>query len=84
MTNAEAVLFQTMAGVGLVGGVVQRGRFRRAGRAEQLAREHEKWEANAAFMRSLDLDPVTVLGPPPSPELGESLPARAGSGLVVR
>lgn len=40
-----------------------RSRFNHRSRLE---REVATWEANADFMRSLDLDPLSVLGAPPA------------------
>lgn len=43
----------------------ERFKDRRAGRA-RLERDLRNWEANAAFMRELGLDPLTTLGAPPT------------------
>lgn len=46
-----------------------RDRFRGIGRLE---RDVRTWEENAAFIRSMGLDPLTTLGAPPAPPVADS------------
>lgn len=63
----------------LVGAVAantwERVRDRRDGRS-RLERAVQRWETDAAFMRSMGLDPLATLGAPPAPPV----PAPTASG----
>lgn len=72
LTNADAVVWNSVAMVGLGAAGVRRLRDVATGRSA-LDRRREAYARNAAFVRSLDLDPAEVLGPPPA----DAVPAPA-------
>jgi len=41
----------------------------RVRRRPRIERELETWKTNAAFMRSMGLDPLATLGAPPAPDM---------------
>jgi hypothetical protein len=65
MTNADAVFWSGAAAVPLAVHAVTRARDRLRG--ETSRRRDAAYWSNTAFVESLGLDPVDVLGPPPVP-----------------
>ena len=60
VSSAEAVIINTTASLALLRSVALRVGDRLAGRHPVL-RQQEAWDLNAAFVRSLGLDPAMVL-----------------------
>jgi hypothetical protein len=83
VSTAEAVVITGAAGITVVQGAARRLADALAGR-HPAERAQEAWDANAAFARSLGLDPAAVLGDRPVVPAAEVAPGRtSGSGLVV-
>jgi hypothetical protein len=78
VTTAEAVVITAAAGVTGVQSAVRRIADALAGRCP-VERAQDAWDANAAFARSVGLDPSLVLGPRPVLEVPAEV---AGTGLV--
>jgi hypothetical protein len=64
MSSVDAVVWNSVAIVGVAASGVRRLRDSAAGRCA-LNRRQESYRRNSEFLRSLDLDPAEVLGPAP-------------------
>lgn len=79
VSSAEAVVINATAGVALVRSAALRIGDRLAGRHPVLRRQ-DAWDRNAAFVRSLGLDPLLVL--PVRPELPVPAAAELPAGAL--
>jgi hypothetical protein len=83
VSTAEAVVITGTAGITAVQSAARRLADALAGR-HPVERAQEAWDANAAFARSLGLDPAAVLGDRPVAPVPDVVPAQvSGTGLVV-
>lgn len=80
VSSAEAVVINTTASLAALRAVAARIGDRLAGRHPVLRRQ-EAWDHNAAFARSLGLDPALVL--PPRPELPATDDVEVGAAVPV-
>lgn len=64
VSNVDAIAATTVAGVVIAINAWERVSDRRRG-ITRLERAQRTWLRNESFMRTMGLDPVSVLGPPP-------------------
>jgi hypothetical protein len=82
VTTAEAAVIAAAAGLSMAKGAADRLADALAGR-HPAERRQEAWDANAAFVGSMGLDPLAVLGPRPTVPASCTVPERSDLGVVA-
>lgn len=78
VSNVDAIAANTVAGVVIAINAWERVSDRRQG-ITRLERAQRTWLRNQSFMRSMGLDPISVLGPPP----GTTVPIRSAAAFAA-